>query len=103
MDKYDFTNGILVDLVSRLKKRKNYSKEIKLISLENFAGIKDDKSPEKKVEENVKSVKERIVLTENDVLKLTVNELILPIGSIITPLAKEAARKKGVNIEFEKR
>ncbi|KRQ87582.1 hypothetical protein ABG79_00383 [Caloramator mitchellensis] len=99
MDKHEFANNILNDLMSKLNKRKVEKRNFKLTSLENMVDLNNVRKDENKyIEQAKKKVEEKIVLTENDVLKLNEKQIILHPGSIITPLAKEAARRKGINI-----
>lgn len=51
----------------------------------------------------VENKQEKKVITENDIRNLRNNEnLILPIGSIVTPLAKDKAREMNIKIEIRK-
>ncbi|MCX7903444.1 MAG: hypothetical protein N2486_02925 [Caloramator sp.] len=99
MDKKDFADAILKDLTNRLKGKKEGSKRIVSVTLESFLNQDKDKKTETVSEQKLKDHDgKRIVLTENDILNMNVEKLLLPHDAILTPLAKDAARKKGIII-----
>lgn len=102
MDKKDFADAILKDLTNRLKGKKEGSKKIVSVTLESFLNQDKEKKTETVSEQKLKDHDgKRIVLTENDILKMNVEKLLLPHDAILTPLAKDAARKKGIIIVKE--
>ncbi|SEF42330.1 hypothetical protein SAMN05660865_00228 [Caloramator fervidus] len=87
MDKYDFTIKILDDLIRRLKGK---SKEKKVVTFDSF--VEDKKS-----KEETKNSR-KVVITERDILNYKDVVLHIPKNSIITPLALDCAKSKGIKI-----
>jgi hypothetical protein len=99
MDKKDFADSILKDLTDRLKGKKEGSKKTSYVTLESFLNQDKDKKTETATERKLNHHNgKRVVLTENDILNMNVEKLLLPHDAILTPLAKDAARKKGIII-----
>ena len=71
------------------------------INQEDYSKINTEKSIVKS-KEIIENNQRKRVITEKDILNLKGSEvLILPIGSIVTPLAKDKAREKNIKIEIE--
>lgn len=100
MNKYEFTNSILKDLTARLKRKNVQSRNFRLTTIESLGSANCGRQEETKqdLSSSLQMGDGKLVLTEGDVLKINEKQIILPPGSIITPLAKDAARRKGINI-----
>lgn len=68
--------------------------------LQLIHGVERDKTIE--IKESIVTEDSKRVITESDILSMSPNKkIILPKGSIITPLARDKAREKNVQIEIK--